>query len=69
MNPYALPILKQNINKIDWYVLSSNPSIFTYDYPWIQRHFYETYGKELIETLHHPKNFSKFERNGWYLED
>ena len=66
-NPGAIYLLEKNIDKIYWPYLSSNPSIFIYDYPRMLKHFYESYGKDLIETLHHPKNFSKFEKDGWNL--
>ena len=69
-NPNAIDLLEKNIDKIDdWYFLSQNPSIFTYDYPKMQKDFYDSYGKELIETLHHPKNFDKFGKHGWDLDE
>ena len=67
LNPNSIPIFTKNIDKIHWFSISANPSIFMYDYLGMKRHFYETYGKELIETLHHPKNFSKFGKDGWDL--
>ena len=69
LNPNSIPIFRKNIDKIHWFSISANPSIFIYDYPGMQRHFYETYGKELIETMHHPKNFEKFGKHEWYLEE
>ena len=32
MNPNAIHILENNIDKINWNILSSNPSIFQIDY-------------------------------------
>jgi len=31
-NPNAIPILEQNLIKVNWYYLSQNPNIITYDY-------------------------------------
>ena len=31
-NPNAIEILKENQDKIDWWNISKNPNIFTYDY-------------------------------------
>jgi len=30
-NPNAIELLKENSEKINWYLISSNPSIFTYN--------------------------------------
>ena len=32
LNPNAFELLKENQDKIDWYNISKNPNIFTYDY-------------------------------------
>ena len=37
LNPNAIELLKENQDKIDWNELSSNPSIFTYDYDKIKK--------------------------------
>lgn len=49
----AIDILKENFDKIVLNELSANPSIFTYDYEGMQKHFLSSkcYGKELKETI------------------
>jgi hypothetical protein len=44
---------------MDWVALSSNPSIFEYDYKAMKRPFTE----ELMQNRFHPRNIDKFE--GW----
>ena len=39
INPNAIEILENNKNKINWINISSNPSIFTYDYQKIRKNF------------------------------
>ena len=63
----AIQILQRNQNKIDWYRFSSNPEIFVYDYERMKKHFYGTYGKELVEKLYHPNNFHKFGEDYWNI--
>ena len=41
-------------NKINWINISSNPSIFTYDYQKIRKNF-EELGEEIIAKALHPK--------------
>ena len=69
LNPNAMSILEKNIDKINWKYLSANSSIFIYDYQSMQKHFYDTYGKELIETLYNPKNFHKFGKDHWNIDE
>ena len=53
-NPNAIELLKENPEKIDWNMISSNPSIFTYDYELIHENFKEL-GEEIIHKALHPK--------------
>ena len=72
INPNAISILEKNIDKITnsgWNYISRNPTIFIYDYKSMQKHFYETYGKELIQTLYNPKNFHKFGKDYWNINE
>ena len=48
-----MEILEENQNNIDWYMISSNPSIFTYDYELIRKNFKDL-GEEIIQKAHHP---------------
>jgi hypothetical protein len=50
-----MEILQHNYEKIDWYELSSNPSIFTYDYKKIKQNFQEL-AEEIIAKALHPQN-------------
>jgi hypothetical protein len=63
INPNAIHILEQNLDKVRWYILSRNPFIFEIDYEAMQNRFRGTYGNELIEKQFHPSNIDKFE--GW----
>jgi hypothetical protein len=45
--------------------LFGNPAIVLYDYVKMQHQFLSTFGKELVETLYHPKNADKWE--GWQI--
>jgi len=45
--------LSQNMDKIDWYGLSANPSIFEYDYEGLEERC-NIYKEELIKYLNHP---------------
>ncbi len=69
LNPNAIDLLEKNQDKINWDFLSENPSIFEYDYEAMKSHFYgeHCYGKELIETLFHPRNFHKFSKDNWNI--
>ena len=59
----------KNKDKIYWNNMIENPSIFVYDYESMQKHFFNTYGKELIETLYNPKNFHKFGKDHWNIDE
>lgn len=48
-----MEILEENQNNIDWYMISSNPSIFTYDYELIRKNFKDL-GEKIIQKALHP---------------
>jgi hypothetical protein len=55
LNENAIEIIKYYNNKIYWdYLLSQNPSIFTYDYDLIRKNFKDL-GEEIIQKALHPK--------------
>jgi hypothetical protein len=54
LNSNAIELLKENPKKIDWFYLSLNPAIFTYDYEKIRKNF-EELGEEIIAKALHPK--------------
>jgi hypothetical protein len=53
-NYNAIELLKKNPDKIDWDMISLNPSIFTYPYKEIKENF-EILGEEIIQKALHPK--------------
>ena len=53
-NPNAMELLEKNTNKINYQYLSSNPSIFTYDYDLIKKTFKDLNEEVVIKALH-PK--------------
>ena len=61
-NPVAIDILKKYPNKIEWYALSMNESIFELDYQYIKKHN-EALHKELIEFFWNPMRLHK---NGYF---
>jgi len=60
-------LLEANVDKVNWYNLSANPNIFTYDYEAMKAHFYDTVGRELMEKMWHPTNMAKWA--GWNGEE
>jgi hypothetical protein len=58
--------LEQYPHNIDWYNLSKNPAIFTYDYKQIAEHRWSI-NKEIIQNRFHPKNMKYF--SGWGIEE
>ena len=68
-NPNVNLIENPNVNLIEntinWYNLSSNPAIFTYNYSAIKEHFHPI-NEEIVKKCYHPKNLSKFEE--WGIE-
>ena len=56
-----MELLEANQDKIDWYTLSCNPSIFVYDYESMKRPFAE----ELMANRFHPNNIERFESWGY----
>jgi len=65
-NPAAIHLLEQYPHNIDWYNLSKNPAIFTYDYKHIAEHRWPI-NKEIIQNRFHPKNMKYF--SGWGIEE
>ena len=61
LHPKAIHLLEENPDKIDWYCLSKNPSIFEIDYDAIKNRV-EPFKEELIQKCFHPK------RLVYYLE-
>lgn len=62
INPYAIDLIKENIdliNKIYKSALFSNPCIFEYDYEFIRNRM-NIFKEELVEKVFHPKNYNKF---------
>jgi len=56
--PNAIELLQENQDKIDWWRLSRNSSIFTYEYDY--EHRTETtsmYKEDLIAAVFHPRRF------------
>jgi hypothetical protein len=54
---------------IDWFALSSNPSIFTLDYEQMRKNF-EPYAEEIIAIALHPKRMIRYmEQYNFDFED
>ena len=69
-NQAAIHLLEQNPDKIDWYTLSLNPAIFTYDYDKMREYMESTGIKdELIAYYYRPENIHKFIERGDLLDD
>jgi hypothetical protein len=51
--------LEKNQDKIDWYWLSMNPSIFTLDYDKLKKRM-NIYKEELIMLAMHPLRFESY---------
>jgi hypothetical protein len=61
-----MSLLKENKDKIDWFLLSSNPSIFTYDYEKMKITKTDL-NEEVIAKALHPKRI--FDLISKYGED
>ena len=57
-NPNAIHLLEQNIDKINWYVLSAKSFIFELDYKGLTERC-AIYKEELIATAMHPLRYKK----------
>jgi hypothetical protein len=57
-----------NIDKIDWFLLSKNPSIFTYDYTKLKQSRLSLH-KDLIEYIWHPLTIQKWIEQYCILND
>jgi hypothetical protein len=65
INPGAIHLLEQNLDKIYWDLLSMNPSIFTYDYEKIKNQMEQSGIKdELLAHYYRPENSHKFMERG-----
>ena len=64
-------MLEQNPDKIDWYEISINPSIFThtYNYSEIKKRMKKTIAEDLMKNRFHPKHMDKWFRWGQEEED
>ena len=58
-NPNAIEILEAYQDKIDWDIIWSNPSIFTYDYEQMKENKTDLH-RDLIEYLYHPIRVAKY---------
>jgi hypothetical protein len=59
LNPNAIHLLEASPDKIDWYGLSSNPSIFILDYDAIKQATAQLH-EELIAYVYHPTRVGKW---------
>ena len=59
LNPDAIHLLEKNKDKINWYDLSKNPSIFKLDYFEIRKRCH-IYMEELIQKTMHPNIIQKY---------
>ena len=65
-NPNAIELLKENQNKIDWFMFSQNPSIFTYDYKKMKEKMKNSgIVEELMAYIFHPRNMEKWKDWGF----
>ena len=70
-NINAIQLLRENPDKINWYNLSKNPSIFTYDYEKMRENVL-LFKEDLMKERFHPRNLRKFSswgHNGGINED
>ena len=58
-NPNAIPLLKENQDKILWSRLSQNPSIFQVDYQALKTRI-EPFKEELIARCFHPDRLVRY---------
>ena len=67
-NPTAIPLLKQHPDKIVWYELFQNPSIFEYDYA-AMKETHRDLKEELIQRAWNPSRIAAWLDAGVDLED
>ena len=67
-NPNAIDILERNPDKISWFSLSKNPSIFELDYKGMKE-MCSIYKEDLICKAIHPSRIVKYLNMGFELED
>ena len=65
-NVNAIELLKENLDKVNWYMLSRNPSIFeinyNYNYKYLKSRM-SIHFEEICIKVFHPKNEGKL----WFL--
>jgi len=66
-NPNAIHLLEANIDKIEWYWISGNPSIFEYDYKTMKEKC-SIYKEELKQKAFHPTRIFKYVDEGYDVE-
>ena len=67
-NPNAINIIEKNKNKINYRLLSENPSIFELDYDYLDKRC-NIFKEELIKKTLHPSKIMKLLNNGIELEE
>jgi hypothetical protein len=67
-NSNAIHILEKNLTKVDWYVLSQNPSIFELDYHGLKNRC-NIFKEELIQVALKPSKIQKYLDLGYELDD
>jgi hypothetical protein len=68
-NPCAIDLVKANQDKVEeWYYLSQNPNIFTYNYELLTERI-SCFKEELISKIHHPKRIKKLLSMGLSIEE
>ena len=61
LNKNAIELLKENKDKIVWWIFSQNPNIFTYDYKLMKENMKKSgIVEELMSVIFHPKNMNKW---------
>jgi hypothetical protein len=66
LNVKAEPLLRENVEKIEWSLFSSNPSIFTINYRYLREQKSGLF-EELASNRFHPDNIHKFTQWGYDL--
>ena len=67
-NKNAIHLLKNNLDKINWFWLSENPNIFEINYNYI-KNITSKYKEELIQKALHPNRIIYWLNNGLSIDD
>ena len=59
-NPNAIHLLEKNKEFINWNRISTNPSIFTYNYKELKQRMKDTIAEDLMKNRFHPKYMDKW---------